>query len=254
MTRQLLIAQNNGVLQVTLNRPERRNALTNVMLGELVNALSSAAADPAVRVIVLKGADRDFSSGFDLEEGRDLDAARQHAEQLVTVLLALVEAPFVSVAIAQGFTLAGGGAIAAATDFAVAVDGVKFGYPVLKVGVVPTPGVPLLRRQLRDRDLRELVFGGELKGGDWALEKGLVNALCADSASANAAVEKFASAILASSPAAVRATKRFTDRWTRTTLRQELEEALSFFMEVREGPEAQEGLNAFAEKRLPSWS
>ncbi len=160
MSETLLSSREGAVLHLTLSRPERRNALTIELLESLNHAL--ATADASVRVVTLRGAGTDFSSGFDLAEGADVETSVRHGELLVQAQMRLAEMPAVCVAMVDGFALAGGGALIAACDWVVATEAAKFGYPVLKVGIVPTPGVPFLRRQISDRALRELVFSGDL--------------------------------------------------------------------------------------------
>lgn len=243
-----------GVLTLTLNRPERRNALTLVMLEELCEALESCAKDPTVRALILKGAGNDFSSGFDLAEGQDVENSLRHGELLCRAQLLLADAPQVTIAAVYGYALAGGGALIATCDYAVCSEDAKFGYPVLKVGIVPTPGMPFLRHELSDRDFRALVLGGELMDGAWAARAGLANKLVKTPEDAVAEANRFAARILESSPVAVAATKRFANTLTRDGLHKEMREALTIYKEVRRGPEAAEGLKAFAEKRSPTWS
>lgn len=243
----------NGVLTLTLNRPERRNALTIAMLEELCAALRGAAQDTSMRVVILRGAGSDFSSGFDLIEGQDLEFSLRHGELLVEAQMLLAESPQVCIAAAYGYALAGGGALIASCDYAVASEDAKFGYPVLKVGIVPTPGMPFLRHELRERDFKALVLGGELVSGARAFEVGLVNKVVANAEEAMAEAQRFAGLILQSSPRAVAETKKFASALTRGGLGPEMEEALEIYRSVRRGAEAAEGLKAFAEKRAPTW-
>ena len=253
MSNQLLSEIQPGILTLVLNRAERRNALTIEMLEQLCTELENAASDPAIRVIVLKGAGTDFSSGFDLAEGQDLEASLKHGELLSRAQLLLAEAPQICIAAVYGYALAGGGALVASCDYAVCSEDSKFGYPVLKVGIVPTPGMPFLRHELKDRDFRALVLGGELMDGRRAGQAGLVNKVVASADDAMAEAGRFASLILASSPAAVAETKRFSNVLTRKRLREEMDEALESYQMIRQGPQAAEGLRAFAEKRSPAW-
>lgn len=236
-----------------MNRPERRNALTIEMLEALCAELRSCAEDPTVRVIILRGAGADFSSGFDLAEGQSVHASLRHGELLCEAQMLLAEAPQVCIAAAYGYTLAGGGALIASCDYAVCSEGAKFGYPVLKVGIVPTPGMPFLRHEMKDRDFRALVLGGELVDGRRAFEIGLVNVVVGSADEALAEARRFASLILKSSPAAVLETKRFSNALTRDRLREEMDSALKSYKRIRRGDEAAEGLRAFAEKRAPVW-
>jgi methylglutaconyl-CoA hydratase len=250
----LIVAETSGgIATLTLNRPEKKNAMTVAMLEELCAAIDAATLDPAARVLILHGAGDAFSTGFDLSEAQDLTASLRHAELLVRAQLHLAESPLVCIAVVHGFALAGGGAIVAACDYAVAARDARFGYPVLKSGLVPTPGMPFLRHELKDRDLRALVLGGELVDGIRAHEMGMISRTADDAASAMKEARRFAALVLAGSPQAVVATKKFANINQRRDLRAELEDALHAYNVVRRGPESAEGLRAFAEKRKPSW-
>lgn len=249
----LILPQREGAITtITLNRPERRNAFTVAMLEALLASLELASQD-GTRVILIRGADGAFSTGFDLAEAQSLEASARHGELLVRIQLLLAGADQVCIAAVCGFALAGGGAIVASCDYAVASEDAQFGYPVLKVGIVPTPGMPFLRHQLSDRHFRELVLGGELKDARWAEAAGLVNKAFPSFDEALSEAHRFAGLVVQGSPDAVRHTKRFANALTRASLREEMEESLRLFLEVRRGPQAQEGLSAFLEKRKPVW-
>jgi len=249
----VIIEKNAGVVTLTLNRPERRNALTIEMLHLLCGALQDASNDTSVRVVVLRGAGSDFSSGFDLKEGQELENSLTHGELLCRAQLLLADSHAVTVAAVSGYALAGGGALIASCDYAVCTEDAKFGYPVLKVGIVPTPGMPFLRQELSDRNFRALVLGGELMDGNWALQAGLANKVVATIDDAMAEAQRFSNSILQSSPAAVLATKRFANQLTRDNLHKEMQEALTVYKDIRRGAQAAEGLAAFNEKRSPNW-
>lgn len=250
----LLTEREGAILTLTLNRPERKNALTVALLEELCVALDTAVRDREARAIILRGAGSAFSSGFDLAEAQELDASLKHGELLVRAQLALADPSTpVTIAAVHGYCLAGGGALVAACDYAVCSADAQFGYPVLKSGLVPTPGMPFLRHELRERDFRALVLGGELVDGSRAAEVGLVNRAVPTAEGAFAAAREFAQRILHASPAALATTKLFAAQLTRGTLKEEMAEALDAYRTMRKNPEATEGLRAFAEKRAPNW-
>lgn len=250
----LLTERDGAVLTLTLNRPERKNALTVALLEELCAALEVAARDTSTRALILRGAGGSFSSGFDLAEAQDLNASLRHGELLVRAQLLIAEpAHLATIASVSGFCLAGGGALVAACDYAVATADAQFGYPVLKSGLVPTPGMPFLRHALRERDFRALVLGGELVDGTRAAEIGLVNKAVPTADDALAEAKRFAAQVLAASPQAFAMTKKFANESVRRDLRQEMVAALEAYRAMRRTPEAAEGLRAFAEKRPPAW-
>jgi enoyl-CoA hydratase/carnithine racemase len=252
----LVLTEHDGaVLTLTLNRPERKNALTVGLLEELCAALDDAARSRGTRAIILRGAGSSFSTGFDLMEAQDLDASLKHGELLVRAQLALADpAHPVTIAAVHGFCLAGGGALVAACDYAVCTADAQFGYPVLKSGLVPTPGMPFLRHELRERDFRALVLSGDLIDGSRAVEIGLVNNAFSTAEEVFAEASRFARKILQSSPVALATTKLFASELTRGSLREEMNAALDAYRTMRRHAEAAEGLRAFAEKRPPNWT
>ena len=253
MSSQILVESQPGILTITLNRPERRNALTIQMLTELCDLLQKTAQDKTIRAIILRGAGTDFSSGFDLMEGQDLETSLQHGELLCKAQLLLSEAPQVTIAMVAGYALAGGGAIIASCDYAICLEDARFGYPVLKLGIVPTPGMPFLHGEMRERDFRALVLGGEMIDGKRAVEIGLANKLAASVDEAMGEAYRIAGNVLGTSPMAMAITKRFTNALSRENLHKQMEEALTLYKQARRGEEAAEGMKAFAEKRPPSW-
>jgi enoyl-CoA hydratase/carnithine racemase len=254
MSSLILIEAQPGVTTITLNRTDRRNALNLAMLQELCAALENIAKDSSVRSLILRGAGIDFSSGFDLTEGQEVETSLQHGELLCRAMLLLAEAPQFTIAMVAGYALAGGGALVAACDYAICLEDARFGYPVLKVGIVPTPGMPFLRHELKDRDFHALVLTGEMIEGKRAYEIGLVNQLVKSVDEAMEEAYRLAARIVESSPAAVAATKKFANALNRGNLRKEMDDALEVYKEIRRGPEAAEGMKAFAEKRPPVWN
>lgn len=254
MSAPLLTERDGAILTLTLNRPERKNALTVALLEELCTAMEVAARDTSTRALILRGAGGSFSSGFDLTEAQDLAASLRHGELLVRAQLLIAEpAHLATIACVSGFCLAGGGALVAACDYAVASVDAQFGYPVLKSGLVPTPGIPFLRHELRERDFRALVLGGEIVSGPRAAEIGLVNKVMPTAEDALAEARRFAASVLTASPQAFATTKKFANESVRKDLRQEMAAALEAYRAMRRSPEAAEGLRAFAEKRPPNW-
>lgn len=253
MSSLLQIEAEHGVTVLTLNRPERRNALTIGMLEELCQALERTTNDHSIRAIILKGAGIDFSSGFDLAEGQDLDKSLLHGELLCKAQLLLAFAPQLTIAFAAGYALAGGGALIASCDYAICLEDSRFGYPVLRLGIVPTPGMPFLARELSDRDFRALVLGGETWTGKQAGAAGLVNSVVGSVDEGIAEAYRIAGQVLGTSPDAFAATKKYANDIMRAELRREMEDALKVYQELRRGPQAAEGMRAFAEKRNPDW-
>src|SRR6188472_1097919 len=175
----LIEKQTPQVTVLTLNRPERRNALTIELLSELNAAIKIAADQPQERVIILRGAGAAFCTGLDLKEAADQTKSHATAEMVANTLIAISQTRLITIAAVHGAAVAGGAGIMSACDFVVAAEGTKIGYPEVRRGLVAGLVMTFLRRQLRERDLREVLFSGELIDATRAKEFGLVNRVVA---------------------------------------------------------------------------
>lgn len=238
---------------ITLNRPERRNALTIELMTELTAAIDAASADDAQRVVILRGAGPGFCSGMDLNETADPTKAHESGGMVAKTLLAISQTRLVTIAAVHGAAVAGGAGIMSACDFVVAAEGTKIGYPEVKRGLVAGLVMTFLRRQLRERDIRELLLAGYLIDAARAREIGLVNRVVrADQVEAE--VQKLATSVLQGAPGALANSKRLLEQLWSTSVKEDIEHALSHHMQARESLEAKEGVAAFLEKRKPRWA
>lgn len=248
----LLRREARGVVRLSMNRPEKRNAMSIPMLEQLCAALDEIAADPGARVIVFGGEGPTFCSGLDLAEAQDPARAHQSAELIARALRGLYSAPQVTIARVQGGAIAGGCGLMTACDFALVEVDAKFGYPEVRRGLVAGLVMTLLAQQLPERQVRELLLTGEIIDGERAEAIGLVNRAvpsdCLDE-QVNLMIDK----VLQGSPDALRLTKRFLDELRPRALDDALDRALALHVEVRKSPDAQEGMRAFTEKRPPRW-
>ncbi len=175
MTETLIHTACAGVLTLTLNRPEQRNALTHDLIDQLLAALNTAAEDKRTRVLVLTGRETAFSAGLDLAEMRaDADRLVCRFGELLTALEQFPKGLLVAV---NGDAVAGGFAMVACSDVAVANERARFGLPGVRRGVFPGVIVKTLARQLAPRVLRHLMVDGHLINADRALALGLVDEL-----------------------------------------------------------------------------
>ncbi len=171
----VLVEKKDRATVVTLNRPERRNALTIELLSELTAAMEAAEADSGQRILVLRGAGKAFCAGLDLQETTVTEKAHRSAEMVAKTLLAISQTRLITIAQIHGAAVAGGAGLMSACDFVVAAERTKIGYPETKRGLVAGLVMTFLRRQLRERDIRELLFTGDLISAERAREIGLVN-------------------------------------------------------------------------------
>ena len=220
---------------------------------ELVAGVEAANADDQQRVLVLKGAGKAFCTGMDLTEVAQPEKAHASAELVAKMLITLSETRLITIAAVHGAAVAGGAGLMSACDFVVAAERTKFGYPEVRRGLVPGMIMTFLRRQLRERDLRELLFGGELFEAERAREIGLVNRVVPPN-ELESETQKVIASILQGAPAALTNTTRLLEKLWPTSVREDIEKALAFHMQARESTEAKEGVAAFLEKRPPSWA
>ena len=247
----LIERQTPQITVVTLNRPERRNALTIELLTELVAAIKVASDMPHERIIILRGAGAAFCTGMDLKAATPQNA-HATAELVAETLLTLSQTRLITIAAVHGAAVAGGAGIMSACDFVVAAEGTKIGYPEVRRGLVPGLVMTFLRRQAGERNMRELLLGSELIDAERAKEIGLVNRVVAKGDLMSEA-QKFAHSVLQGAPGALAQTKHFIeDLWWRS-VKEDVDLALKYHMQARESSEACEGIAAFNEKRPPNW-
>ncbi len=248
----LVEKQSPQISVVTLNRPERRNALTIELLTELTAAIETAAADEIQRVLILRGAGSAFCTGLDLNEAAEMHKAHASAEMVAKTLVTLSQTRLITIAAVHGAAVAGGAGIMSACDFVIAAERTKIGYPEVRRGLVAGLVMTFLRRQLRERDLRELLLTSELIDAKRAQEIGLVNRVAPPNELENAA-QKIAAAILQGAPGAIAKSKRLIEELWSSSVAEDVALALRHHMEARESNEAKEGIAAFLEKRPPKW-
>jgi methylglutaconyl-CoA hydratase len=168
-----------GILTLTLSRPDKRNALSSALIEALLQGVERAEHDAAVRVLVVKGAGKDFCAGADLEEllasaDREIDENEQSALRLGALFQAFRALPKPVVAVVQGRALAGGCGLATACDLVLAADSAQFGYPEIQRGFVPAMVMAMLVRQVGEKRALELTVTGRLLSAAEAMALGLV--------------------------------------------------------------------------------
>lgn len=249
----LIEKQSPQITVVTLNRPERRNALTLELLNELIAAIKVASDQSSERVMILRGAGAAFCTGLDLKEAADPRKAHATAEMVANTLISLSQTRLITIAAVHGAAVAGGAGIMSACDFVVAAEKTKIGYPEVRRGLVAGLVLTFLRRQVRERDIRELLFGSELIDAERAQEIGLVNRVVPrDDVMSEA--QKFAESVLQGAPGALTQTKKLIEELWSSSVKEDVDLALKYHMQARESSEAREGIAAFNEKRKPKWA
>ena len=248
----LIEKQTPQITVVTLNRPERRNALTIELLTELQAAIKVASEQPHQRVLILRGAGAAFCTGLDLKEAADHTKAHSTAEMVANTLIAINQTRLITIAAVHGAAVAGGAGIMSACDFVVAAQRTKVGYPEVRRGLVAGLVMTFLRRQVGERNMRELLLGSELISAERAKEIGLVNRVVAGDDVMSEA-QKFAESVLQGAPGALAQTKRLIDELWWRSVKEDVDVALKYHLQARDSDEASEGIAAFNEKRKAKW-
>ena len=241
-----------GIATVTLNRPERGNALDQTMLDELAGQFEAWGSDAKVRVVVLRGAGRHFCAGADVGAPQPQTSERRGAN-LVELVLALDALPKPTVALVQGACIGGGLAITACCDAVLADEGAFFSIPEARLGFAASALLPVFVRAIGYRNFRRYGLSGERIGSAEALRIGLVHQLVT-AATGDEVLAGLADAMLHSAPGSLRDFKAAAARYVTPDLASlPLAELEAKFHQSRSSAEAIEGIASFREKRKPNW-
>ncbi len=251
------LAYDGGTATITLNRPEKRNAISFDLIDDLLRALGDVAKSDA-GVLILTGAGKAFCSGMDLENlktllGRTPEQNVQDSQTMVQLFRSLYEFPKVTIAAVNGAAIAGGTGLALLCDFTLSVPEAKFGYTEVRIGFVPAIVSTFLLRQVGEKQARDLLLTGRLFGAEEAARIGLVNEIVpADNLIKRA--RELAAVLIENSPASLRATKQLLTDHARAELDAQIEAAVRENAAIRTTADFREGISAFLEKRKPVWT
>lgn len=251
MSAPLRVETADGVATLTLDRPEKRNALNGPLVEALLDALRATAEDPAVRVVVLRGAGPDFCSGADLAEleriaEQDREANRADARRLGELFLAPRGHPRPVVAVVHGRALAGGCGLATACDLVLAHEEAELGYPEVRLGFVPAMVMALLRRKVSEGRAFELCTRGDRLSAAEAERLGLVTrVLPADGF--DEAVDRYVAGLARRPPEAVRMTKSLLYELDTLSVVDGVDRGAEVNADARTTDECREGVRRFLE-------
>jgi enoyl-CoA hydratase/carnithine racemase len=251
----ILVAEQGGVARITLNRPEKRNALGPRTINELLWALGDAAEAGQVRSIVLTGAGKAFCAGADFAEmmqGPEAGELEPRGD-FKDLLLAMCGTAKPIVARVNGAALGGGLGLVAASTFAVAASEAKLGTPEINVGLFPFMILAVLERVMPRRRLIEMMLAGEIMPAEEAQRAGLVNKVVA-AEELDAAVAGYTELVASKSPLTVRLGLQALRETEELTLEQKLPLLSQRLVECLGSDDAREGLMAFLQKRKPEWT
>jgi methylglutaconyl-CoA hydratase len=251
------LAYDSGVATITLNRPDKRNAISFELIDDLLRALEEVETSDAI-VLILTGAGKAFSSGMDLDNlktliGRSPEQNLQDSQTMVRMFRRLYEFSKVTIAAVNGAAIAGGTGLALLCDFTLAVPEAKFGYTEVRIGFVPAIVSTFLLRQVGEKQARDLLLTGRIIGAEEAARMGLVNEIVAPENLMTRARE-LAALLMENSPASLRATKKLLNDHARSELDLQIEAAVRENAAIRTTADFREGVTSFLEKRKPVWS
>jgi methylglutaconyl-CoA hydratase len=251
------LAFDGKLATLTLNRPEKRNAISFESIDDLLRALDEVAKSDAI-VLILTGAGKAFCSGMDLENlkgliGRTPEQNLQDSQTMVQLFRSIYEFPKVTIAAVNGAAIAGGTGLALLCDFTLATPDAKFGYTEVRIGFVPAIVSTFLLRQVGEKQARDLLLTGRIFGAEEAARIGLLSEIVpAEQLMARA--RDLASLLMENSSASLLATKKLLTAHARDEIDAQIQEAVRSNASIRETADFREGISSFLEKRKPVWT
>lgn len=253
----LTLTYDGPVATLTLNRPDKRNAISYQLIEELHHALHNVQTSHS-HILILTGAGAAFCSGMDLDNLREIT---RHTEEenladsgrMAHMFRTLYEFPKVTIAAVNGPALAGGCGLATLCDFTLAAANAKFGYTEVRIGFVPAIVSVFLLRQVGEKQARDLLLTGRIVDAKEALHLGLVSEIVPPETLMARALE-LANTLVANSPASLLATKRLLHTYSRAELDRQIAAAVDENARIRTTQDFREGVTAFLEKRKPIWT
>ena len=251
------LAFDSGIATLTLNRPEKRNAVSYELIDDLIGALEEVRNSTA-GILILTGAGKAFCSGMDLDNlkgliGRTPEQNVEDSRTMVSLFRSLYEFPKPTIAAVNGAAIAGGTGLALLCDFTLAVPDAKFGYTEVRIGFVPAIVSTFLLRQVGEKIARDLLLTGRIFDAAEALKLGLINEIVASEKLLDRARE-LAAQLAENSPLSLFYTKRLLTDHARAELDSQIEAAIQENAGIRESADFREGITSFLEKRKPQWT
>ncbi len=252
----LVVDRTTSIATVTLNRPEKRNAISYELIEELLSALEKL-KHGSTEVVVFTGAGQAFCSGMDLDNLRSVTrrnpSENLHDSQTIAQLFRkLYEFPRPTIAAVNGPAVAGGCGLATLCDFTLASTTAKFGYPEVRIGFTPAIVAAFLVRQVGEKHARELLLSGRTVSAEEAYRIGLVNEVVAPEALI-ARARELASQLIGNSPSSMISVKRILSGFAFDELNRDIQAGIEENARIRSTRNFHEGVTAFLEKRKPKW-
>jgi Enoyl-CoA hydratase/carnithine racemase len=253
----ITLQDTGGMALVTLNRPEKRNAVSYELIEDLLKALEQVRSSSA-QVLIVTGAGKAFCSGMDLDNlkaltGRTQEQNVEDSRTMARLFRSIYDFPKPTIAAVNGAAIAGGTGIATICDFTLAAPDAKFGYTEVRIGFVPAIVSNFLVRQIGEKQARDLLLTGRIFAADEAHKLGLVNEIV-DADRLLPRAYELARSLMENSPASLRVTKKLLSQIVNAELDRSLNVSIEENARVRQTHDFKEGITAFLEKRKPRWS
>ena len=251
------LAHDGQIATITLNRPDKRNAISFQLLEEFLQVLDAVERSTA-QVVILTGSGKAFCAGLDLDElksllGRSHDQNVEDSARMARIFRRLYDFPKPTIAAVNGAAIAGGTGLATMCDFTLAVPEAKFGYTEVRIGFVPAIVSSILVWQVGHKIARDLLMTGRIFDAAEAYRYGLVNEIVPPE-NIVARARELAQLLLENSPSSVRATKKLINGFIANQLDTQIAAAVEDNARIRTTADFREGVTSFLEKRKPRWS
>jgi methylglutaconyl-CoA hydratase len=252
----LLLEFNGEIAKITLNRPDKRNAITTTMISEILTALD-VIEKSHTRVVILTGAGKCFCAGIDLEmlaaiAKQSPSENQEDSRRIAKMLRRIWSFPRPMIAAVNGAAYAGGCGIATLCDFTIATTEAKFGYTEVKIGFLPAIVSVFLTRQIGEKRSRDLLLTGRIISAAEAKEFGMVSEVVPTERLLDR-VQELVAELIAASPSSVTRAKHLLTSSAAAGLDHDLERAILENARIRCTPDFKEGIASFLEKRKPMW-
>lgn len=253
----IIIQKEKEIAKIILNRPEVHNAFNDLMIDELLKALANISNDKNIRILILTGEGKSFCAGADINWMKKMknytyEENLQDSLKLAELLYKIYTLPQATIARVNGSAIGGGTGLLAACDIAIASDKAKFSLSEVKLGLVPACISPYVMKRIGEMKCKELFLTGERIDAPKAQEYGLIN-YCVDEANLDTFINEKIEMLLSSGPKAIAVCKELLQKIPNQTPEEYIKYTAEVIASLRISEEAQEGMNAFLEKRKPKW-
>lgn len=258
MTKFILFDIQNRIASITLNRPEKRNAINPQFIAELIDALKKAESDHDVKAIVLKSSGNTFSAGADLDYLNELrnntyEHNLEDSKKLRFLFSTIYKLDKPIIAQVEGDAIAGGCGLVSACDIVFSVPEALFGYTEVKIGFVPALVAAFLLRKIGEGRCREMLLSGDLINAQTAYQYGLVNFIEEKHTISNAVITYVERLVQTTSSQSIKAVKTLLAKIQAMPIHESLNYASKVNAEARMTEDFKKGIDAFLKKKRPNW-